>query len=153
MYIKAHFRLGVGQLTNIKNTQLSGPLCLWQCFPSLVEKFKPSFQSFADIAVRAMGKLPPVDSVWEYLSKRKWMRITGVLTMIIQYIIKSLDLLANPYPKRLIQHLFNRDTNLKEWISSLCILMISQVSRTNWWWVGQTKYYLISRPLPQKLSN
>ena len=71
---------GWEQLTNIKSTQLSGPLCLlWQCFTSLVEKFKPSFQSLADIAVRAMGKLPPVDSVWEYLGKRKWMRITGVV--------------------------------------------------------------------------
>ena len=31
--------------------------------------------------------------------------------------------------------------------------MNSQVPRTNWWWVGLPVYYLISRPLPQKLVD
>ena len=49
----------------------------------LVEKSRPSFQSFADIAVSAIGKVPPVLSVCEYSPSQTFQ--IGLLLFIMQY--------------------------------------------------------------------
>ena len=49
----------------------------------LVEKSRPSFQSFADIAVSAIGKVPPVLSVCEYSPSQIFQ--IGLLLLIMHY--------------------------------------------------------------------